>query len=67
MEFLTTNQAAQLWGISARRVALLCEKGRIKGATKAGKTWLLPIDAEKPIDKRFTNNSEKRQGKLDGR
>ncbi len=62
MEFLTSNQAAQLWGISARRVALLCEKGRIEGATKAGKMWLLPIDAQKPVDKRFTNNSEKRQG-----
>ena len=28
MEFLTTKQAAELWGISPRRVALLCAQGR---------------------------------------
>ena len=52
MEFLTTKQAAESWGISARRVALLCAQGRIPGAVKAGKTWLLPPDAKKPFDPR---------------
>lgn len=42
MEFLTTKQAAKLWGISPRRVALLCAQGRIPETAKAGKTWLLP-------------------------
>lgn len=53
MDFLTTKQAAEVWGISARRVAILCEQGRIDGAAKAGKTWLLPPNAQKPIDKRL--------------
>lgn len=53
MEFLTTKQAAELWGISPRRVALLCAQGRIPGTVKAGKTWLLPPDAKKPLDPRF--------------
>jgi hypothetical protein len=53
MEFLTTKQASELWNISARRVAVLCEQGRIDGAVKAGKTWLLPPDAEKPVDARI--------------
>lgn len=52
MEFLTTKQASELWGISARRVAILCEQGRVEGAVKAGKTWLLPPDAKKPQDAR---------------
>jgi len=52
MEFKTTKQAAEEWGISPRRVAILCEKGRIKGAVKAGKTWLLPPDVKKPEDGR---------------
>ena len=52
MEFLTTKQAAELWGISPRRVALLCAQGRIPGTVKAGKTWLLPPDAKKPPDPR---------------
>lgn len=49
MEFLTTKQAAELWGISPRRVALLCAQGRIPGTVKAGKTWLLPPDAKSPL------------------
>lgn len=52
MEFLTTKQAAELWGISARRVALLCAQGRIPGTVKAGKTWLMPPDAQKPLNPR---------------
>ena len=53
MEFLTTKQASELWGISARRVAILCAQGRIPGTFKAGKTWLLPPDAKKPTDPRL--------------
>lgn len=43
---------SQKWGISARRIALLCEQQRIDGAVKKGKTWLIPADATKPADKR---------------
>lgn len=56
MEFLTTKQASELWGISTRRISLLCEQGRIEGATKAGKTWLMPVDAKKPVDQRMKHN-----------
>lgn len=52
MDFMTTRQASELWGISQRRVAILCEQGRIDGAIKAGKTWLLPPNAQKPQDAR---------------
>ena len=58
MEFLTTKQAAAIWGISQRRVAILCEQGRIEGAVKAGKTWLLPPDAHKPVDGRLKNQNQ---------
>jgi hypothetical protein len=59
MDFLTTKQAAKLWGISPRRVALLCSQGRITGVMKAGKTWLLPPDAQKPADPRFESREDK--------
>ncbi len=52
MEYLTTIEMSELWGISARRIALLCEKARIVGVVKKGKTWLIPCDAEKPLDAR---------------
>lgn len=58
MQFLTTKQAATLWGISARRVAILCEQSRIKGVVKAGKTWLLPPDAQKPVDARLKGQNK---------
>jgi len=56
MEFLTTKQAAELWGISQRRVAILCEEGRIDGAVKAGRTWLMSAEAKKPNDARIKTN-----------
>lgn len=53
MEFMTAKQAAEIWGISSRRVALLCEQGRIEGVKKAGAVWLIPPDAVKPKDERI--------------
>ena len=52
MEYLTTLEMSEKWGLSARRIALLCEQERIEGVIKKGKTWLIPKDAEKPEDKR---------------
>ena len=52
MDYLTTIEMSEKWGISARRIALLCKQGRIAGVVKKGKTWLIPKDAEKPEDKR---------------
>ena len=52
MEYLTTLEMSEKWGISARRIALLCEQGRIAGVVKKGKTWLIPEEAVKPADKR---------------
>jgi len=60
MEFMTTKQAAELWGISQRRVAILCEQGRIKGVKKAGIVWLIPPDAKKPEDAREKEHKIKR-------
>lgn len=52
MEYLTTSEAAEKWGITRRRVSKLCQDGRIEGAVLKGKTWLVPAAAEKPIDNR---------------
>ena len=53
MEFLTTKEVSEQWKVSARRVATLCEDGRLKGAVKKGKTWLIPSDVIKPEDGRY--------------
>ena len=52
-EFMYVREAAQQWNLTERRVTSLCKEGRIPGATKDGRTWLIPVNAEKPIDCRI--------------
>ena len=52
MEYMSAPEAAVKWGISERRVQKLCEGNRIPGVSKLGYMWLIPKDAEKPIDGR---------------
>lgn len=53
MNLLSAKQAGEKWGISARRVAILCSEGRIDGAQMVGNSWAVPADAEKPSDARI--------------
>ena len=52
MEFMSAREAADKWGISQRRVAVLCSENRIDNATMVGNMWIIPNNAEKPIDAR---------------
>ena len=49
---ISAKETAVLWNISRRRISTLCKEGRIDGAKKAGRNWVIPADAEKPADKR---------------
>lgn len=49
---MSVKQAAERWGISDRRVRLLCSEGKIEGVVKNGRAYLIPIDALKPVDGR---------------
>lgn len=51
-------QAAQLWEISDRRVRILCQQGKIKGVIQKGRTYLIPVDAVKPVDGRKLRHKE---------
>ena len=57
MDYITTIEMSKIWGISSRRISLLCSQGRVPGAEKKGKTWLIPKDAVKPTDPRRKNRS----------
>lgn len=48
MAFVSVAEMAKTWGVSARSVRNYCAQGRVPGAFLAGKTWLLPENAEKP-------------------
>ena len=51
--FMTAKQAAEKWGLSDRRVRILCAEGKIPGAFQEGRGWKIPVDAVKPADGRF--------------
>lgn len=53
MEFMTIQEAAEKWNLSVRRVQAICVEGKIPGTIKFGRSWAIPKDAEKPIDKRI--------------
>lgn len=52
MEWITTKEAAELWGITTRRVQILCDKGKVRGAGRLGDIWVIPKGTPKPIDGR---------------
>jgi len=37
-----TTEAAEKLNVSARRIRVLCEQGRIKGVKRLGKSWAIP-------------------------
>ena len=43
-QFITLKEAAEKWGISERRIRILCTEGRVEGATKMGPMWVIPAD-----------------------
>lgn len=53
MEYLSIKQTSDKWGISVRRIQVLCAEERIPGATRIGSYWAIPADAEKPDDQRI--------------
>ena len=52
MEYMSITQAAEKWGITQRRIQVLCKEERIPGAIHIGYVWAIPADAEKPKDAR---------------
>ena len=53
MDYLSIKETSLKWGLSTRRINVLCTEGRIPGATRIGFYWAVPADAEKPKDARI--------------
>ena len=70
---MTVKEAAVKWGVSDRRIRVLCSEGKIPGAYQEGRGWKIPIDAEKPADGRFKSKErilsqiDRKKAELDGR
>ena len=56
MEYISAKEAAKNWGISQRRVSVLCSEHRIRDVQMVGNTWIIPADANKPVDARCIEN-----------
>lgn len=54
--YISVKDAAQKWGLSDRRVQVLCSQKRIEGAFRLGNAWAIPADARKPDDQRKSEN-----------
>ena len=62
MDYMNAKEAADKWGLSVRRVQVLCEQGRVDGVERLGNVWIIPKSAEKPMDGRTREvKKQKRQ------
>lgn len=62
----SSEQIAEEWGLSKITINDLCNKGKIPGAVKKGRKWLIPDDAARPIDGRVSSGkySKKKDAKI---
>ncbi len=52
MDYINIEEAAKQWGVSTRSVQILCSNGRVEGAVRMSRVWMIPKNARKPIDGR---------------
>lgn len=57
MDYIKVSQVAKKWGLSTRRVRVLCAQGKIDGVIRKGKLYMIPANAQKPADGRLARVS----------
>ena len=53
MEYLPIQDYSSRWGISKRRIQILCKEGRVPGAKMIGNIWVIPENTRRPNDARY--------------
>lgn len=48
VDYISVSEASQRWGVSVRQVQRLLAQGRIPGARKYERSWMIPVGADKP-------------------
>lgn len=61
MDYMNAKEAADKWGLSVRRVQVLCEQGRVDGVERLGNVWLISKSVEKPLDGRTREVKKQKQ------
>ena len=57
IQYMSAREAAEKWNISQRRVSILCSESRIPNVAMLGNMWIIPRNAEKPVDARKKCNA----------
>lgn len=50
--YITVQEAAEKWGVTPRRVQILCKTNRIPGAARLSRIWIIPENTEKPTNEK---------------
>lgn len=58
MDYITSKEASEKWGVTIRQMGYYCSGERIPGAVKMAGVWLIPKEAQKPIDGRTKQGKE---------
>lgn len=53
MDYMSVREAAEKWGLSIRRVQVICEQNKIEGVSRLGNAYAIPDNAERPKDGRI--------------
>lgn len=61
MNYISVKDISKIWGITPRQTQRLLSAGRVSSAEKIGKHWLIPANAEKPVDYRRRNSKMPKQ------
>ena len=64
MEYISISEAAKKWELTSRNVQILCANGRVEGATRLGRSWMIPHNAPKPVDGRTKAAKKHRVGDM---
>lgn len=60
-EYMTAQEAAKKWSVTLRWVQRLCKENRIDGAMNINRVWLIPRNAQKPMDRRTLRGQQEKE------
>lgn len=64
MEYMSIDDAAKKWGLSTRSIQLMCANGRVEGAMRLSRVWMIPSDAKRPADGRTKAGKKQADGNM---